>query len=138
MKKIQVTENLDNSLAIRTDFSDESAWKSICDAINHTDNEFEAYLDFISDKAYDGLTVEQLPSILPDDSHHTFALLIDRLALTDPEHPILVVDLHDEPGRTFRVVPSAVWAVQNNLSIANMDFDDFINALDEKGIFRGF
>jgi hypothetical protein len=137
MKKIQAMENAENSLAIRTDFSDESAWKLVCDAINDPNNEFEAFLDFINDKTYNGLMVEQLASVLPQDSHHTFALLIDRLALTDPDYPILVVDLHDQPGRTFRVIPSAVWVVQNNLSIANMDFDDFINALDKKGIFRG-
>jgi hypothetical protein len=70
IKKIQASENPDNSLAIRTDFSDESAWKSICDAINHPDNEFEACLDFINDRAYDGLKIEQLSSIL---SHRFFS-----------------------------------------------------------------
>jgi tetratricopeptide (TPR) repeat protein len=134
LKKISVGEN---ALAIRTDFSDESAWKSICEAIQNPENEFEANLDFINDKAYDGLTPEQLPSILPENSHVTFGFIIDRTALSQPDHPILVVDLKDKPGRTFRVIPSAVWAVENNLSIANMDFDDFMNQVDENGIFRG-
>ena len=126
----------ENSIAIRTDFSDESAWQSICGEINDPGNEFEAYLDYISDKAFSGLTVEQLPSVLEEDSEVTFVFIIDRTALTHPEHPILVVDLLDEPGRTFRVIPKAVWAVQNNLSIANMDFSDFTRAADKDGILR--
>lgn len=126
----------ESSLAIRTDFSDESAWESIRDAINDPDNEFEAYLDYISDKAFDRLTVEQLPSVLEEDSDVAFVFIIDRTALTDPEHPILVVDLLEEPGRTFRVIPKAVWAVENNLSIGNMDFGDFACAADKDGILR--
>jgi len=63
---------------------------------------------------------------------------VDRVALTDPEHPILVVDLMDQPGRTFRVIPSEAWGVENNLSIANMGFEEFAEAADEDGVFRGF
>ena len=128
----------ENSLAIRTDFSDDSAWQSICDAIKDPDNEFEANLDYISDKAFDGLTVKQLPSVFEEDSEVTFVFIIDRTAVTHPEHPILVVDLLEEPGRTFRVIPKAVWAVENNLSIGNMGFEEFADAVDEDGIFRGF
>jgi hypothetical protein len=29
-------------------------------------------------------------------------------------------------------------SVENNLSISNMDFDDFAAAADEHGVFRGF
>jgi hypothetical protein len=49
-----------------------------------------------------------------------------------------VVDLYAEPGRTFRVVPRETWAVENNLSIANMDFAEFADRADPDGIFRGF
>jgi hypothetical protein len=31
-----------------------------------------------------------------------------------------------------------MWAVENNLSIANMDYDEFAAAVDEDGIFRDF
>ncbi|HET7601047.1 MAG TPA: hypothetical protein VFK09_12185 [Gemmatimonadales bacterium] len=49
-----------------------------------------------------------------------------------------MVDLYAEPGRTFRVVPRETWAVENNLSIANMDFAEFADRADPDGIFRGF
>lgn len=39
--------------------------------------------------------------------------------------------------RTFRVVPHEVWSVENNLSIASMDFDGFLGAVDEDGVVRG-
>jgi hypothetical protein len=50
---------------------------------------------------------------------------------------VLVVDLFGEGrGRTFRVIPAAIWAVQNNLVIGNMDWEDFSDSLDPDGVFR--
>jgi hypothetical protein len=37
----------------------------------------------------------------------------------------------------FRVVPEEIWAPENNLRIANLDFADFANAADAGGVFRG-
>lgn len=133
-KKIPTTEN---TLALRTDFSDESAWKSLCASIQDSDEEFRANVDFISDPKYAGLTGKQLLSLVADGSK-SFALIIDQVALSNPEHPILVVDFQDEPGRAFRVIASALWEVENNLSIANMGFDEFANVVDKDGIFRRF
>jgi hypothetical protein len=31
-----------------------------------------------------------------------------------------------------------LWAVENNLSLANMDYEEFAEAVDAQGIFRGF
>ena len=135
MKNIPKTENF--SLVLRTDFSDNSAWESICAAIQEPVGEFRAYVDCLSDPEYDGLTAEQLATLIPRGSP-TFAFIVDRVALTHPEHPILVVDLFHEPGRTFRVIPSKMQSVQNNLEISNMDFDEFAEDADKDGIFRGF
>ena len=49
-----------------------------------------------------------------------------------------MVDLWEQPGRTFRVIPTEAWGVQNNLPIANMDFSEFADRVDPDGIFRGF
>jgi hypothetical protein len=134
-KKLPLTEN---TMALRTDFSDETAWNLLCKSIQVPDDEFRAYLDFVNDPTYDGLKADQLPSMLPERSTQTFAFVIDRIALTHPDRPILVVDLHDKPGRIFRVVPAEIGNVENNLSIANMGFDEFADAVDKDGIFRGF
>jgi hypothetical protein len=134
MKNIPETED---SLVLRTDFSDNSAWESVCAAIQEPVGEFQAYVDCLSDPEYDGLTAEQLTTLIPRGSR-LFAFIVDQVALTHPEHPICVVDLFVEPGRTFRVIPSEMWSVQNNLSICNMDFDEFAAAAGKDGIFRGF
>jgi hypothetical protein len=64
--------------------------------------------------------------------------MADRLTLTGPERPILVIDLAYETGRPFRVIPGQLWAVENNLSLANMDYSEFVDNVDPDGVFRGF
>ena len=77
-------------------------------------------------------------SVLPFDSQRPFVFLVDAEAMFQPDHPVLVVDLSEEAGRTFRVIPSEAWGVENNLRLANMDFADFADAVDDGGVFRGF
>lgn len=107
MTKLPTTNN---ALLLRTDFSDHTAWAALCEAVQEPSEEgFQAYVDCISDPAYDGLAVEQLVALAPKGGEHTFAFLADRTALTNPERPVLVVDLYDEPGQTFRVIPRGMW-----------------------------
>jgi hypothetical protein len=49
-----------------------------------------------------------------------------------------VVDLHRQRGRTFRAIPSQIRAIENNLSLANMDFAEFADNAGADGVFRGF
>ncbi len=135
MKNFPETEH---ALVLRTDFSDDNAWKSICKAIREPVGEFQAYVDFVSDLEFDGINLEQLLSRIPTDSKHVFIFVVDRIAFSHPDHPILVMDLLTERGRTFRVIPSEMWGIENNLSIANMDFAEFADSTDPDGIFRGF
>lgn len=133
--KIPETEN---SLVLRTDFSDEKAWKSLCKKLQDPDDEMSPELDFVSDRAFENLTAAKVPTLLSEDSTQTFAFIVDHTALTSSGHPVLVIDLHDQRGRTFRVTAAALGGVANNLSIANMDFEDFAKAVDKEGIFHGF
>jgi hypothetical protein len=128
----------EHAAVIRTDFSDDAAWKAVCEAIVKPASGFRAYVDFISDPAFSGLDVEKLLASVPEKYRHSFLFVVDGMALTHPEHPILVVDLYGERGRAFRVIPSEMWGIENNLSIANMDFFEFADAVDRDGIFRGF
>jgi len=51
---------------------------------------------------------------------------------------LLVVDLADEPGRTFRNPARWYFDISANLCLANLDFADFANSADAKGgIYRG-
>ena len=76
-------------------------------------------------------------------------MIADSMSLSSPDHPILVVDLSDMflsiaefpeiAGRMpFRCIPSELWSVDNNLNIANMDWEDFAGAAGEDRVFRGF
>jgi hypothetical protein len=128
----------ENALVLRTDFTDDAAWQALCAAIQQPVGQYQAYVEFLSDPQYDGLMVPQLLALNPQDEDHTFMFLVDHTALTHADHPILVVDLVEQPGRTFRVIPSEMWGIENNLSIANMDFEEFAENVDADGIFRGF
>ena len=128
----------EDALVLRTDFSNPAAWDAICAAIREPVGEFQAYVEFLSDPEYDGATAEQVLAALPEDYNHTFLFIADQVTLAHADGPVLVLDLDQERGRTFRVIPSEMWAVENNLSIANMDFEEFADAADPDGIFRGF
>jgi hypothetical protein len=64
--------------------------------------------------------------------------VVDRITIASPEFPVLVIDLYADRGRTFRAIPSQIQSIENNLSIANMDFFEFADHVDLDGIFRGF
>lgn len=139
---------------IRTDFSDDDTWSAIGTALQQPveyhalralreatgrpEMTFRAYVELLDDPAYDGLTADQLLDLVPENYEHSFLLIADHVTISGPEHTLLVVDVADEPGRGFRALPIAVQSIENNLSIANMDFADFADNVGDDGIFRGF
>jgi uncharacterized protein DUF6924 len=127
-----------NSPVVRTDFSDPAAWEVVCTAIQQPVGDFQAYVTFVDDPAFDGLDIAHVQASVPPESYRSFLFVVDRETLQNPEHPIVVLDLQGVPGRTFRVLPSAMWSVENNLSLANMDWEEFAEGVDADGVFRGF
>lgn len=57
--------------------------------------------------------------------------------MSRPEHLLLTVELADEPGRAFRVLPGRYIDISANLCIADMDFWEFADAVDSSGAYRG-
>lgn len=135
MKPLPRTEN---SLVLRTDFSNDAVWETVCLEIRKPVGEFRAYVDCVSDANYAGLNVEDVVALASKDKDRTFLFVVDELTITSQEHLILVIDLCNEPGQSFRVIPLAMWSVENNLSITNMDFEEFADNSDSSGVFRGF
>ncbi|MFH5229908.1 DUF6924 domain-containing protein [Antrihabitans spumae] len=135
------------SLLIRTDFSDDAAWRSAALAALAPppgNDDFGAALTCIDNREYDRLTVDHLLALI---AHHPtyYAFLFDNQTITDPEQTVLVVDTSpndDDPerprGRTFRTIPEKMFAIEANLSLANMDFGEYADAADKDGVFRGF
>jgi hypothetical protein len=124
------------ALIVRTHYSDQAAWEAVWAMIIAPSDEFYADLEVVDDAVYAKATVEALVGIAP--GHHTYLFVADHFTMSHPEHPVLCVDLLYEPGRSFRALPSEVAPIDNNLSIANMDFEDWSETVDADGIFRGF
>lgn len=137
MKQLPHTEN---PLVLRTDFSGQTVWEAICTAIRKPVGifRFRANVEFLDDMEYSGITKEQLLVLVPPNYNHTFIVNVDQIAISHPDHPLLVVDLYERSGQEFRALPSKIQSIENNLSIANMDFEEFAESIDEDGIFRGF
>lgn len=126
------------TLVLRTDFSDEEAWDAVCAAsMAPSVDGFAASLAFVSHPAFADLSPQQVAA-LPKVTYRSFLLLVDNVTITHAETPLVALDLLHEPGRWFRVVPGEIWSIENNLSIANMDFSEFADAVDPDGVFRGF
>lgn len=88
-----------------------------------------ADLTLIDDRAFDGLTFDGLMEIIG----------------ARPPFYVFIVDSHDDLRRDeiriLRVAPGetvSTAAIENNLSLAYMDFEDFASSTDEDGVFRGF
>ena len=125
-------------VVLRTDFTDQVAWERIREAVRTQDDGSEVYVEFLDAPGYAGATKEQLLSLLPAGYVHPILFVVDATSIAHADHPILVVDLQDSPGREFRTIPAKVHDIEANLSIANMDFDEFADNVDQDGIFRGF
>jgi hypothetical protein len=126
-----------NTPFVRTDFSDDQAWRAICEAAQaETEEGFRAFLSIVDDVGLDGASAADLVASAARAAHGLL-LLADGMTMTHPDHPILCIDLL-EGGRSVRVAPQALWSLENNLSLRNMDFEDFSGSTDADGIFRGF
>ena len=72
----------DKSLLLRTDFADAAAWALLCKAVQSPSKEgFQAGVECISDPACNGLTLEQLMTVLTTSGDRTFAFVADQIAL---------------------------------------------------------
>lgn len=127
----------DGTPLIRTDFSDEDAWTQLVDAATRPSDEgFLANLHIISDQEFDGVTAEALAQSVEGMSHLVL-FVADSMTMKHPEHPVLCIDVAT-PEQVFRVIPSELWSPENNLSLGNMDFEEFAQSAGNDGIFRGF
>lgn len=132
--------NTENALVLRTDFSNQAAWEAIRSKIQKPVGllRFRANLEFLDDPAYAGITKNDLLGLIPENYDHTFIVVVDQTAVTRPGNPLLVVDLVEKSGNEFRADPTMLQSIENNLSIANMDFEEFAGHVDPDGVFRGF
>jgi hypothetical protein len=140
---MEMLPKTEDSPVVRTAFDDEDAWRTVCEMIRRPvdsgfGEEFRAYVEFIDNPAFRDLSEQELLARVPSDFTHSFLMAVDARTMGSPEYPVLVVDLYEERGRSFRAIAVEIQGVENNLSIANMDFADFADSVDADGVFRGF
>jgi len=74
-------------------------------------------------------------------------MILDHRQMPSPDRPI--IRLHGGAGapgsgrrrtrgRSAETIPSELWGIDNNLNIANMDWQEFADHAHENGVFRGF
>ncbi|WP_154937178.1 DUF6924 domain-containing protein [Micromonospora palomenae] len=129
---------------VRADFRDDGVWEQFKDEIvTPTEEGFVASVEFVEDRALIGLSGAEIaasyPHAYPRQYRHPVVFVVDAVTVSLPEHPLLVVNLKegDETG-PFRTLPRQVQAIENNLSIVNMDFFEFARSAGPDGVFRGF
>jgi hypothetical protein len=129
---------------VRADFGDDAVWERVKVQIAEpTDEGFGADVEFVEDRALSGLTETAVacgyPRNYPHQYRHPVLFVVDAVAVSAPEHPILVINLNAwVDAEPFRTLPNQVQSIQNNLSLANMDYVEFARSAGADGVFRGF
>jgi uncharacterized protein DUF6924 len=122
---------------IRTDFNHEAAWNELIESARKpSEDGFLANLHIVDQQEFEGIAAEQLGKSAAY-TNHAILFVADKVTMTHSERPVLCVDVFS-PERKFRVIPSELWSAENNLSLANLDFEDFTEGVASDGIFRGF
>jgi hypothetical protein len=130
-----------DTLVLRTDFSDDRAWETVCEEIRRSECEgFIERYDCVSDRNWSGFPHERFHEF---SAPPYFFFVVDAETIRHAEHPILAVDLNpysQTPSneRFFRLVPAEATSVACNLNLSNMDFEEFASSVAADGIFRGF
>ena len=95
-------------------------------------------IEFVDRPEFRGKNVDEALAALPTDYPYGFVFLADELALNEPGHPCVVVDLSDRERPRFRAEAKTLASIENNLTLANMEFSEFALEAKTTGVFRGF
>lgn len=128
----------DRTPLIRTDFSSDEAWRQVVQAATAASPDgFRANLHVVDDPSFADANPMLLAELADASSDHVLLVIADSSTMNDEQMPLLCID-PIPPGGQFRAVPEQLWGVENNVSLANMDFGEFVAAVDPDGVFRGF
>ena len=128
----------DAALFVRSDFSDDAKWRATLAAVQQPSPEgFTPNLVVVDDRAWEGAGAAEVAAAHRGDRARSVAFVVDAATLADPARAVLCVRIGGRKVQTLRALPTEVWSLENNLSLANMDWGDFSRAA-VGGVFRGF
>jgi hypothetical protein len=126
---------------VRTDFTDDAAWSRVVAAVTASvdfGGEYIPNVRAVSEREFEGLDAQTLGEAY-DEDFVGYVLLADDKSMDDgDEITVVYVDLYEDAGRSFRCAVTEIASIESNLSISNMDFEDFAENVDPAGVFRGF
>ncbi|MBL1111305.1 hypothetical protein JK364_02590 [Streptomyces sp. 110] len=134
------------ALVIRTDHSDDEAWRAVVDLLGQPDqNGFEVRTYLVDNRAFAGASPDDVLSAAAAEPALEVVFLADAAAMRG-EHTLLAVstgsqELEEgdmELPREFRLLPPEVNLMHVNLAIGHMDFWEFAYhaSLAADGILR--
>jgi len=134
-----VLPKTESSLLVRTTFADEKAWlNALSVVLTENDDGFRAYVEVVDDPVWENVDLDRLrEAVLAAENQAAVLFVADQAAL-ETDYPILVVDLDEVSHEPFRCVARELWGIDNNLNLANMNWEDFAGNVDPDSIFRGF
>lgn len=124
---------------IRTGNITDVDWETICTSLKKEDEEgFYVYIDFLNDKKLYTSTPKQIKKLLKENKKYdsSFAFIATTETMSIAEHPILCIGF--DHVKNFYVISDLLASIENNLSIANLLFDEFYILQDKDGIIRNW
>ncbi|WP_432011251.1 DUF6924 domain-containing protein [Streptomyces cucumeris] len=126
------------ALVVRTDHSDDEAWRSVLALLSRPEGELEVHTQIVDDRAFSGAGPDEVAlSTLAGDQGLEVVFLADAATMKG-DHSLLAVstrceelddeddgDNAEELGREFRLLPSLVHLTHVNLAIGHSDFWGF-------------
>lgn len=140
-----------DSPLVRTSYRPGSAahWGALQEilATPQRDN-FRPYLSYVDQRAWDGASASELAHAAHTiGGNYLVAFIADDTTLSDAgradEYPVLVVEISAErpagdEARTTRCVARELWCPENNLNLANMNWEEWVAGCEaEGGTYRG-
>jgi hypothetical protein len=89
---------------------------------------------FVADPCCDG---RRGPYRRAPGEHASVLFIVDEEA-TAADFPVLVVHLSPTARNAFRCIARELWGVDNNLNLADMEWDEFASSTGSDGVVRGF
>jgi len=142
IKAVDRLPRAEETLIIRTDFADPAPWDKLRAIINDPYDVGSGA--FVDDPRFAGLAPEQLLARLPRDYDGAIIAVADATTFASADLPLVIVYVDDDdeenlapPTDRFRCAAAAYAEVEVNLSLANVDFEDFLDAVGSDGVYRG-
>jgi hypothetical protein len=126
-------------LLVRIYFGDDAAWDALREEIEGGSEEgFFANVEYVDDRQFEGSSVKALEAVHPHRADGWDVMYVaDERAIKEPAHPLLLVRVGSSEDLPFRCRADLLYEVDANLSLANLDWDDFRDQVDESGVYGG-